>query len=179
MAVLILLSKHIFSQSINTVNLIKGSEKPIKIEYKKSKIITYQEYTIIINESESEIGEKVVLLNKRSGKNSLITNYDEECIFVGLHKNQLFFSCGTDVIRGFYIYNISSASKWEIEEGVLSASINGNKLSIESKVSEERIKKYKLIDRECNTQICAYYENINYNLDTKQKQYLGNFTWKE
>ncbi|MFN5641823.1 MAG: hypothetical protein ACK45S_05405 [Sphingobacteriales bacterium] len=163
----------------NKIELIQGSEEPLKIEYAQSTIITYYQYIIIVNKSEEEFGESIVLVNRRTGNRRRITNYDEECFFAGLYKNQLFFSCGTDVIRGFTIYNINTASKWEIEEGVLSALIKDGKLLIESPVSEGRKKRFNLIDRECTSQICGYFEDIYYDLHTKQKQYLGEFTWKD
>ena len=177
LAILLIFSNYLQSQITNAVELIEGSDKPLKIEYKQSVTITYQNHIVIINKNEEEIGERIVLVNRRTGEKSRVTDYDEECLFVGLYNNTLFFSCGTDVIRSFLIYNINTSFRWEVNEGVLSAIIKGNKLVVVAQVSEERKKRFRLKDGACNTQICGYFENIFYNLDTKQKEYSGKFKW--
>ena len=169
-----------FTMGQDLKTFTKGSEKPIKINCNQSCKIEFTNYTITTKEGSDEIGEIVSLYNKKSGKKSIISSGDDQCIFDGIYKNYVILSCGTDIIRGITIFDIQKNSSFEVPGGILSISeIKNDNLFLDIQMSEERKSVFKLKDKNCDTQVCGYYEKVIYNLITKRLHYTGKYYWEK
>jgi hypothetical protein len=159
-------------------SLIKGSEKPNKIYCTDKCTFNYNNYIVYTKEND-EVGEAISFIDKKTNRKNNITNFDDECFFEGIHKNYIILSCGTDVIRGLRIYDINKKNFINLEFGSVlgGGEIVNSKLLFDIVMSDEKLKKLKLKNKECKTQVCGYYEKVIFDFTTQKITSSGKNYW--
>jgi hypothetical protein len=169
------------AQKTSESTLADGSEKPILVTCSASCKYYFSKYEIQTRETEDEVGEKIIVVNKITNRKYQITDI-EECYFYGIYKNYMLLSCGTDVIRNLSIYDLNRKMfvDFKISGGVFAGGyISNGKLFMDITMSGEKIKKLKLKDKKCETQICGYFEKVYYDFNTGKIIYTGEYKWME